>query len=373
MKIKPNAWNGWDPLKVVMLGTCVNNNFFSTIKDTKLRDSLTRVIEETNEDLENFKNELIKQGVAVVDAKNEPFFKETFHETIEWFRNDEWANEQDELRYTGMFKPNLSPRDYLITMGERVLLTTKNNKLSKLMSELFDDEDIFYLKDSNARFQKLHEKFKNSGTHLEWHHGFGAPSITRVGKNVIVDTEDYGYVKEFLEEEFPNFDYTEIKEGGHTDGVFCTVKPGHIISVVDESMEQLYKKTFPNWDVHFIRNAEKSPARLGQWKQEFTFEDKRQWWTDDMNENPALLSFVDEWLNEWVGYCEESVFEVNMLSLSENKIMGSTWNKDCVNYLDKHGVEFIHVPFRHRRFWDGGLHCLTVDLVREGQQRQYEM
>ena len=31
----------------------------------------------------------------------------------------------------------------------------------------------------------------------------------------------------------------------------------------------------------------------------------------------------------------------------------------------------VHVPFRHRWFWDGGLHCITLDLYREGTQQDY--
>jgi len=29
------------------------------------------------------------------------------------------------------------------------------------------------------------------------------------------------------------------------------------------------------------------------------------------------------------------------------------------------------VPLRHRYFWDGGLHCCSLDLVREGDREDY--
>jgi len=31
----------------------------------------------------------------------------------------------------------------------------------------------------------------------------------------------------------------------------------------------------------------------------------------------------------------------------------------------------VLIPFRHRWFWDSGLHCLTVDTVREGGMQSY--
>ncbi len=29
------------------------------------------------------------------------------------------------------------------------------------------------------------------------------------------------------------------------------------------------------------------------------------------------------------------------------------------------------VQWRHRYFWDGGLHCITLDLDREGEREDY--
>ena len=37
-KIVPNSYNGWDPLKQVILGSCYTPDFFEDIKDKKLRD-----------------------------------------------------------------------------------------------------------------------------------------------------------------------------------------------------------------------------------------------------------------------------------------------------------------------------------------------
>lgn len=43
--------------------------------------------------------------------------------------------------------------------------------------------------------------------------------------------------------------------------------------------------------------------------------------------------------------------------------------KTCVvgrSYITPHVV-----PFRHRYFWDGGIHCITLDLDREGKMHDY--
>ena len=56
--MKVNSWTHWQPLKQVVLGNCFEPEFFEDVKDTKLRDSLQRIIHETKEDLNGIKKHL---------------------------------------------------------------------------------------------------------------------------------------------------------------------------------------------------------------------------------------------------------------------------------------------------------------------------
>jgi glycine amidinotransferase len=46
-------------------------------------------------------------------------------------------------------------------------------------------------------------------------------------------------------------------------------------------------------------------------------------------------------------------------------------NKEINEFLKKHKIEPIHIPWRHRYFFDGGLHCLTLDLKRDTKMENY--
>jgi len=46
-------------------------------------------------------------------------------------------------------------------------------------------------------------------------------------------------------------------------------------------------------------------------------------------------------------------------------------NNKIMDPLKKHKVEPIVFNFRHRYFWDGGIHCITQDLYREGTMEDY--
>ena len=50
-----------------------------------------------------------------------------------------------------------------------------------------------------------------------------------------------------------------------------------------------------------------------------------QWWLKGEEHNDQLIQFVNTWLKDWVGYVEETVFDVNMLSIDQNTII-------CNNY-----------------------------------------
>ena len=129
-----------------------------------------------------------------------------------------------------------------------------------------------------------------------------------------------------------------------------------------------YKKTFPNWDVLTIK--EQGWSKVQGWL-EFKNKSKGRWWIEGEETNEYLRHFVDRWLNHWVGFVEETVFDVNMFSLSEEVVLVNNYNAEVFAFLKKHKIEPVICPIRHRYFWDGGLHCFTLDLRRKGQKEKY--
>ena len=62
---------------------------------------------------------------------------------------------------------------------------------------------------------------------------------------------------------------------------------------------------------------------------------------------------------------------MNVLSISEDKVICTGTDKEVFAQLEKHGVTPIYWKFRHQYFWDGGVHCLTSDVRRKGKQENY--
>jgi glycine amidinotransferase len=58
--------------------------------------------------------------------------------------------------------------------------------------------------------------------------------------------------------------------------------------------------------------------------------------------------------------------DLNVLSLSPDTVMVNAACPELIRTLEKHGFTVVPVRHRHRRLFGGGLHCFTLDTVREG-------
>ena len=141
------------------------------------------------------------------------------------------------------------------------------------------------------------------------------------------------------------------------------VKEGLIISIYPE---ENYKDLYPGWEVVHLPGESWSKM-----KPFLKMKDKNQgrWWIKGEEDNDDLVDYIHTWLDDWVTYAEESVFDVNVLPLDEKNCIVNGYNKKIFDAFQRHGVTPHVVNFRHRFFWDGGLHCITSDIDREGEQR----
>jgi hypothetical protein len=156
-----------------------------------------------------------------------------------------------------------------------------------------------------------------------------------------------------------------VKTAGHTDGSFCPVVPGLIVSLHDI---QTYAETFPGWEVIYLPGQ--SWAKVGSFLG-LKNKNRGKWWVPGEELNDDFTDYVEQWLSHWVGYVEETVFDVNMLVIDEKNVVCNNYNKEVFDAFEKRGITPHVLNFRHRYFWDGGLHCITSDIHREGTKKNY--
>ena len=322
--------NNYDALRTAVIGNVYDDLFFSAVADSKLRDSLTRILSETREDLVNFKSTLQGLGVTVLQPA---------------------------------INPKLSINDYAVNGNVNKAISGSNNLIPRPPLQVRDsffvlDDTLYQTRYDGIFIQKfLSDHFGKDGE-LDFKHPFDAPSITILNEKIFVDVVNTPGLDNTIRGMFANKTVIPVEVGGHTDAVFSIIKPGVLITTEDPT---LYKETFPGWDVLSLPNQSwKAVAEFRKIKNQ----NGGKWWAPEIQQNVEMSNFVETWLSEWYGFAEETVFDVNCLVVSQELVIVNGYNKEMHEFFKKHNIEYIIVPFRHRFFWDGGLHCITNDIER---------
>jgi hypothetical protein len=377
-----SVYQHWDPLKVCLVGRTYPPEFYSWIKDPNTRSKFETLAEETEQDYQNLINLLQnKFGVQIL----RPEFPQDLSNL---YVNGKWV------------QPPTAPRDYFLMIQDQFWVPTVPNAshawsvfYRQHKEEWWPDyvrpqdfynalpEFAYKIKEKFADFQQLDqqhldtklsfythvfENIRSQGnniveTDLDFINGC---FVSRLGSNLFFATQTYHDDKQAILNQvnqlFPTTQNRVVNSGGHGDAVYCPVSPGLIISLNDIPT---YADTFPEWEVVYLPPSNYSHMR------EFEHSMKRnkgRWFMPGFEQDQNLIHMVDHYFDEWVGQVSETVFDVNILIVDPKNIVVSTHNEQVEAACARHGIT-VHVsPFRHKYFWDCGIHCVTNDLHREG-------
>jgi len=200
-------------------------------------------------------------------------------------------------------------------------------------------------------------------------HFFNAAESTRVGRDVYIGSSYYGEdlteKLKLVSKRYPEYRWHGVDSGGHVDGTFCPVTPGLIVSLKDIPT---YADTFPGWEVVYLPGQSWDKVRPFL---NLKYKNGGKWWVPGEELNDDFTNFVESWLGHWVGFVEETVFDVNMLVIDQKNVVCNNYNEKVFEAFDRYGITPHIINFRHRYFWDGGLHCITSDVHREGVMKDY--
>jgi hypothetical protein len=391
---KVNSWDEFQPLEKLILGSVYDSSFFNDVKNAKIRSALKRIVDETNEDLEYFKDTVKSHGIEIYQATpTELGYKTSILDYVNnqgelGYKKNNVENNQTSAGISNSLIPNppLQPRDDSIVMGNKLLVTDTYTYAINMMlpkfKEWLGEENIDLSIDSKGYlFERSNGNLKNflSKNHLEINDenlniakenhkiaSFCSPNLTRIGKSCLVDLWQVpGIVEEFLNIEYPEFNYKKITIGGHNDSVFSVIKPGVLIATRDL---EPHKDLFKDWEIIWFEDPNWNLVK--HWKM-LRHKNQGKWWVPGEEQNDEFTSFVETFLPNWTGFVEETIFDVNCLVIDDKNVIVNTDNPYLISSLKKHGMEPVICPLRHRFFWDGGWHCLTLDIKRRGGQIDY--
>jgi len=370
-----SVFQHWDPLKTCIVGRSYPPEFYSWIKESRVRKLFEKIAEETEEDFQNIIKKLESFGVEVLrpELPNHPY---------------------NNGRY---IRPPMTPRDHMIMIGNTFYenWSTNFNKLNYVdikdsswpdcnSWDEFNNLPAWIKNECIEVFnfggvQKKHSEYDQIVSHILKQGNtvktgatyLNGANTARLGKDLFIGTNpgqshfDIEKDRKHINSEFINTRNHIIDTQGHSDSTYCPVCPGLIISLCDISN---YSDTFPDWEVVYLPDQ--------SWEKVKPFLDLKsknggKWWIPGFEYDSKVIETVESWLCDWVGYVEETVFDVNMLIVDPKNVIVFNHNDKVFEALERYGITPHVVPFRHRYFWDGGIHCITADLDREGVQQDF--
>ncbi len=364
-----NAWNEWDPLEEVVVGSADQACFEPTEPGShpKLRDSAIAdqipfpggpkpqaMLDKTNEELAGFAALLESQGVKVRRPEPQDFSQ---------------AIQTPDFTVANQYCA-VCPRDVMITFGNEILEATMSRRARffeylpyrKLVYEYWHADpqmiwnaapkpsmaDAMYREDFwdwplAERHARMHE-FEFCVTQDEVI--FDAADCSRFGRDIIVQesmtTNRAGihWLKRHLEPRgfrvhpvhFP-LDFFP----SHIDCTFVPLRPGLILTNPDRPLRDGEERLFLDNGWEFITAPEPTST----------------------NDQMPIFCQSSKWLS------------MNVFSISPTKVVCEAQEKLLQDLLDRHGFEVYPIPFRYVFEYGGSLHCATWDVRRTGDCEDY--
>jgi N-dimethylarginine dimethylaminohydrolase len=82
------------------------------------------------------------------------------------------------------------------------------------------------------------------------------------------------------------------------------------------------------------------------------------------------VAWLDKYLENWRGYSQSVCFDLNVLVIDSSNIIFARHIPKLFAKLKALRIDCHVVPQRHYLFWEGGIHCSTLDIARKGHKRK---
>ncbi len=217
-------------------------------------------------------------------------------------------------------------------------------------------EEKIYKKLTHGRTEKLHKLTENEIL-------FEAANTLRIGKDLLYLASVSGNMKgakwlqSVLGDEYKVHITKDIYKSSHIDSTVMCLKPGVVLLNSARVNEKNCPKIFDKWDkIYFCDVAPVSEPEL-KFQKEYRDPIGKELVSLGFNTN---LSHIG---SPWVG--------MNLLSFDQETVIVDERQSNLIKLLEKHKFKIVTVKIRHMYTQGGGIHCATLDTVRDSKLESY--
>lgn len=338
---KVNSYTEWGPLKEVILGSALHAQV-PTVKNHDIHcidyanyDSVAglpggqypkNITEETIEDLNLFRSNLEKIGIKVLTPEPKDHSK--------MFGSPDWISD-------GYY--NYCPRDSALIVGNQIIETPmpmraryfENLAYKKIFKEYFRNGSGWISAPKPELLDELYDRTDlSTPTLTNFEPAFDAANVVKCGRDLFYLVSNSGnelgaqWLQQTLGEQYRVHKLTNIYAYVHLDTTIMPLRPGVVLlnpsRVNDDNLPEYFKS-----------------------------------WTKIYSNEPVPTPYAEHWApaSPWLG--------MNVLSINEHTVAVEESQTKLIKQLESHGFDIMTVKLRHCRTFSGGIHCITLDTVRE--------
>ncbi len=341
-----SVWTDWDPLEEIIVGDCYAPGSLNWFIESELQDSFNCVLAETKQDLDALTVLLQHLGVQV----HRPQVHNYKHSV--------------DLATFSVQCPTgpIVPRDQYLVYGDTIYQTYTSmtdryfDSLSyyNIFRQLFDQGHNWISQPPpNLRNLPPEKNWGNQGSliynhlyhnQLLWH----TATMFKCGDRLITNSTGPGSQAglEWMRRNLPEHTVVEnhnstMRNWGHIDHGFFMINDDTVICVDRGFVPECLR----NKHIHEIyQYLPKEPV------------------------DPVTP--LDCLLDPSKGYVQVVAFNSNVLVVDSNNIIFDQHMPELFEFLATLNVKCHMSPFRHRKFWAAGPHCVTLDIRRRGNKRK---
>ncbi len=390
---KINSHNEWDKLREIIVGS--GEGLGATIewhsKKKISEDTLKKAyelckqaspkwfVDEINEDLDNLSNTLKKYGAIV--------YRPNVHDISKIYSSPFWSSSGNNI---------YNVRDLNLVVGNNIIESPSHNisryyettalydiwydryfqngfkwiagpkpRLSKdpVLPYFRDenkreltDEDISHKELTGGRLEKLHKLSEDEIL-------FEAANTVRIGKDLLYLVSSSGnkkgakWLQSVLGDEYKVHVTDSLYRASHLDSTVLCLKPGLVLLNSKRANPKNLPKIFKKWEKIWFDDVAPTTS------EELNFQNEVR---DKIAKELSSLGFKTN-----LGYMSSPWVGMNLLSLDQKTVLVDKRQTKMIKMLESYKFEVITISLRHMYTQGGGIHCATLDTVRESQLESY--
>jgi N-dimethylarginine dimethylaminohydrolase len=218
------------------------------------------------------------------------------------------------------------------------------------------EEDFKHQELTGGRLEKLHKLSEKEIL-------FEAANTLRMGKDLLYLVSSSGnylgarWLQSVLGDEYRVHTTEDIYRSSHIDSTAMCLRPGLVLLNSTRVNEKNCPKLFDKWDKIFFDDV--APAS----EQELKFQKEVR---DPLGDELTALGFqtnLHDMSSPWVG--------MNFLSVDPQTVIVDERQTKLIKLLEQHNFTVATVRMRHIYTQGGGIHCATLDTVRDSKLENY--